>query len=115
MAAEAKGIASFENFAALDIRVGTVLDVQPFPRARNPSYKVLLDLGPLGTRWSSAQITNYAADELIGTQLCCIVNFEPRNVAGFLSEVLILGAAGEGRDVIVVSPRSRVENGARLY
>ena len=110
-----KDTADFDSFAALEIRVGTVVEVQDFPRARNPSYKIAVDLGPLGVRWSSAQVTNYAPAELIGTQVCCIVNFAPRNIAGFRSEVLILGAPGEGGAVIAVSPRSPVENGAALF
>lgn len=115
MTTEAKDTADFENFAALDIRVGTVVEVQDFPRARNPSYKVAVDLGPLGVRWSSAQVTNYAPQDLLGTQVCCVVNFAPRNIAGFRSEVLILGAPGDGRDVIVVTPRSVVQNGSALF
>lgn len=116
----AKDTTDFDTFAALDIRVGTVVEVLEFPRARNPSYKVAVDLGPLGVRWSSAQITHYAPDALVGTQVCCVVNFAPRNIAGFRSEVLILGAPGEpGEDgrapVIVVSPRSPVDNGAALF
>lgn len=120
MIPEAKPAAEFDNFAALDIRVGTVREVQEFPRARNPSYKIAVDLGPLGVRWSSAQVTNYTPEELLGTQVCCIVNFAPRNIAGFKSEVLILGAPGEPLEsghtgVIVVSPRSRVEDGSALF
>ncbi|MEE4454908.1 tRNA-binding protein [Novosphingobium resinovorum] len=115
MMAQAKDITDFDTFAALDIRVGTVVEVQEFPRARNPSYKVAVDLGALGVRWSSAQVTNYTPEDLLGTQVCCVVNFAPRNIAGFRSEVLILGAPGEGCKVIVVTPRSTVENGAALF
>lgn len=111
-----KDIADFTSFAALDIRIGTIVEVEEFPRARNPSYKIAVDLGSLGVRWSSAQITNYAPAELIGTQVCCIVNFVARNIAGFRSEVLILGAPGDAASaVILVSPRSSVENGAALF
>lgn len=117
---EAKPAADYDNFAALDIRVGTVREVEPFPRARNPSYKIAVDLGPLGLRWSSAQVTNYAPEELIGTQVCCIVNFAPRNIAGFKSEILILGAAGAPMEsgynaVIAISPRSPVADGSPLF
>jgi len=117
---EAKPAADYENFAALDIRVGTVVEVLDFPRARNPSYKVAVDLGDLGVRWSSAQVTNYSPEELVGTQVCCIVNFAPRNIAGFKSEILILGAPGAAMEsghgaVIVVSPRSAVANGSVLF
>ncbi|QVM84890.1 tRNA-binding protein [Novosphingobium decolorationis] len=120
MTPEAKPAAEYAHFDALDIRVGTIAQVLPFPRARNPSYKIEVDLGPLGLRWSSAQVTNYSPEELLGSQVCCIVNFGARNIAGFTSEVLILGAPGEAMEsghtgVIVVSPRSRVEDGSALF
>lgn len=106
---------TYDQFAAVELRVARVLDVQPFPKARNPSWKVLLDLGPLGEKWSSAQITNYAANELTGTLVVCVCNFPPRNIAGFLSEVLILGAADSNGNVILLSPRSTVAPGERVY
>lgn len=109
-----KAQVSYEDFERLDIRVGTVLSVKPFPRARNPSYKVEIDLGAIGIRWSSAQITAYSAEELVGTQVCCVVNMPPRNIAGFQSQVLILGAAGDTGAIVLVSPRSRVPDGERL-
>ena len=106
---------TYDQFAAVEMRIARVLEVQPFPKARNPSWKVRLDLGPLGERWSSAQITNYGADELIGTLVVCVCNFPPRNIAGFMSEVLILGAADPDRKVILLSPRSAVAPGERVY
>jgi tRNA-binding protein len=109
-----KDQAQFEDFARLDLRVGTVVAVEAFPRARNPSYKVQVDFGAIGTRWSSAQITTYLAEELVGTQVCCVVNFAQRNIAGFLSEILILGAPDEEGRIILASPRSIVPNGAEL-
>ncbi|MCW8084063.1 tRNA-binding protein [Sabulicella glaciei] len=111
----AKPEATYDDFAKLDIRVGRIVAVEPFPRARNPSYKVHVDLGPLGTRWSSAQITNYDAAELVGTSVVCVCNFAPRNIAGFRSEVLILGAPDEQGRVILLSPRSDVPLGAAVY
>jgi len=106
---------TYDQFSAVDLRVGRVLEVQPFPKARNPSWKVRVDLGPLGEKWSSAQITNYSAEQLIGTLVVCVCNFAPRNIAGFMSEVLILGAADADGKVILLSPRSSVATGERVY
>ena len=112
---ERKAEITYDQFSAVELRVGRVLEVQPFPKARNPSWKVRVDLGPLGEKWSSAQITNYTADELVGTQVVCVCNFAPRNIAGFQSEVLILGAADANGKVIVLSPRSGVAAGEQVY
>lgn len=112
---------TYDDFAKVDLRVGRVLEVLPFPKARNPSWKVRLDLGELGEKWSSAQITNYAADALVGTLVVCVCNFAPRNIAGFLSEVLILGAPDPDGKVILLSPRGDssgndiVLPGAKVY
>lgn len=106
---------TYDQFAAIDLRIGRVREVQPFPKARKPSWKVRVDLGPLGDKWSSAQITNYTADELIGTPVVCVCNFAPRNIAGFMSEVLILGAADANGNVILLSPRSAVAPGEPVY
>ena len=112
---EIKPEISYDGFANVDIRVGRVVDVQPFPRARNPSYKVEIDFGPFGRRWSSAQITHYGKDELIGRLVVAVVNLAPRNIAGFKSDVLILGARdAEGR-VILLAPRSGVELGEAVF
>lgn len=110
-----------EHFFAVDIRAGRIVAVEPFPKARNPSWKVHVDLGSLGRKWSSAQITNYTAEELIGTMVVCVVNFPPRNIAGFQSEVLILGAPDKDNRVILLSPRKSadgadlVEPGSRIF
>ena len=106
---------TYDQFAAVEMRIGRVLEVQPFPKARNPSWKVRVDLGEFGEKWSSAQITNYRADELVGTLVVCVCNFAPRNIAGFMSEVLILGAADDKGSVILLSPRSAVAPGERVY
>ena len=112
---ERKPDITYDQFLAVDLRVGRVLEVQPFPKARNPSWKVKVDLGPLGEKWSSAQITNYSAEQLIGTLVVCVCNFLPRNIAGFMSEVLILGAADADGKVILLSPRSEVAVGESVY
>ena len=112
---ERKPDITYDQFSAVDLRIGRVLEVQPFPKARNPSWKVRVDLGPLGEKWSSAQITNYSAEHLIGALVVCVCNFAPRNVAGFMSEVLILGAADADDKVILLSPRSSVAPGERVY
>lgn len=113
---------TYDDFARIDLRIGRVMEVQPFPKARNPSWKVRVDLGPdLGEKWSSAQITNYTAEQLIGTQVVCVCNFPPRNIAGFLSEVLILGATDNDGKIILLSPRREgggngaVAPGAKVY
>jgi tRNA-binding protein len=112
---------SYDDFAKVDLRVGRILEVQPFPKARNPSWKVRVDLGALGEKWSSAQITNYTAEQLTGSLVVCVCNFPPRNIAGFMSEVLILGAPDHDGKVILLSPRKDdagrdiVAPGAKVY
>jgi tRNA-binding protein len=114
-------LASYDDFARLNLRVGRVVEVQPFPKARNPSWKVRVDLGELGEKWSSAQITNYTAEQLVGSLVVCVCNFAPRNIAGFMSEVLILGAPDADNRVILLSPRKNsagndvVAPGAKVY
>jgi|SRR4051812_12877938 tRNA-binding protein len=110
-----KPLATYDDFARLDLRIGEVVDVQPFPRARNPSYKVGVDVGAGRILWSSAQITNYAPEALIGTRVVCVCNLGPKNIAGFVSELLILGAKDADGKVIVLSPRSEVAVGAPVY
>ncbi|KQW21090.1 tRNA-binding protein [Afipia sp. Root123D2] len=111
---------TYDDFAKVDLRAGRVLEVLPFPKARNPSWKVRVDLGEMGEKWSSAQITNYTAEELMGSLVVCVCNFAPRNIAGFMSEVLILGAPDQDGKVIVLSPRSAhpgtvISPGAKVY
>jgi tRNA-binding protein len=104
-----------DDFARLDIRIGKVVEIQPFPRARNPSYKVGVDVGANRIMWSSAQITNYDPAELVGSLVVCVCNFAPKNIAGFTSELLILGADNAEGKVIVLSPRSEVAEGEPVY
>lgn len=107
--------ASYDDFARLDIRIGKVVEVQPFPRARNPSYKVGVDVGAERIMWSSAQITNYAAEALVGSLVVCVCNFAPKNIAGFTSELLILGAEDASGAVILLGPRSEVATGESIF
>ena len=109
--------ATIEDFDRLDIRVGTIIDAQPLPEARKPAFKLRIDFGgDIGVKTSSAQVTvHYAADQLIGRQVCCVVNFPPRRIAGFASEVLTLGMPDENGDVVLVRPDLTVPNGGRLF
>ncbi len=108
---------TYADFERIDIRVGTVVDVQPFPQARKPAYKLWIDFGaPIGVKRSSAQITrHYAIDALMGRQVCAVVNFPPRQIGPFLSEVLTLGLPdGEG-GVVLARPDLDVPNGGKLF
>lgn len=105
------------DFDRLDIRAGTITDAQPFPGARKPAYKLWIDFGPgIGVKCSSAQITvHYTADQLIGRQVCAVVNFPPRNIGGFMSEVLTLGMPDTDGSVVLVRPDFAVPNGGKLF
>ncbi len=107
---------SFDDFLRVDVRVGTVTDAQPYPEARKPAIKLWIDFGPeIGSRKSSAQITeHYRPEELIGRQVAAVVNFPPRQIGKFMSEVLVLGFAdAEGR-IVLIGPDHPVPNGARM-
>lgn len=116
-AASVNDINTLDAFAAVDIRTGTILAAEPFPQARKPAYKLTVDFGnEIGRKRSSAQITvHYTAEELIGKQVLAVVNFPPRNIAGFSSEVLVLGVPDANNDVVLVRPDERVADGMRLY
>ena len=108
---------SFDDFRKVDIRAGEIIAVDEFPRARNPSYKITVDFGPeLGVRTTSAQAkTGYERDELLGRYVVAVVNFPPKNIAGFLSEMLILGVdAGDG-SLSLLHPGRGTTKGARVY
>lgn len=110
-------MATIEDFDQLDIRVGTVVDAQPFPEARKPAFKLSIDLGrELGIKRSSAQITtHYKLDQLIGRQVLCVVNFPPRRIGPFDSEVLTLGVPDDDGAVILLRPDFKVANGGRMF
>jgi tRNA-binding protein len=101
----------------VDVRIGRVLEARPFPRARKPAYQLRLDLGPeIGERWSSAQLTQrYAAEDLVGRLVLAVVNFPPRQIANFFSEVLVLGVPDEAGNVVLVAPDAEVPLGGRLF
>lgn len=107
---------SFDDFLRIDIRAGTVVRCERFPEARVPAYKLWIDLGPeLGVKRSSARITElYSTEELLGRQVAAVVNFPPRQVGPFMSEVLTLGFYVEGDRVVLVHPERGVPDGARL-
>ena len=108
---------SYPDFEKLDIRVGTIIDAQPFPEARSPALKLTIDFGAeVGVKRSSAQITvHYRPDQLIGRQVCAVVNFPPRQIGPFISEVLTLGLPDEDGAVVLVRPEFKVPNGGRLF
>ena len=108
---------SFDDFQRVDIRVGRVIDVQPFPNARRPAYRLEIDFGPeLGRKRSSAQLTQrYAPEELKDRLVLAVVNFPPRQIANFFSEVLVLGVPDEDGNVILIQPQAEVPLGGRLY
>jgi len=115
--ADAKPEITFADFQKVDIRVGTIVDVQDFPEARQPAYKVRVDFGPeLGVKKTSAQITrHYTKADLLGRQVAAIVNFPPKQIGKFLSEILILGFPDAKGDVVLVTPERPVPNGGALY
>lgn len=109
-------MATAEEFFAIDMRVGTVLEAEPFPEARKPSIKLLIDFGAdVGTRRSSAQLTvHYTPEQLVGRQIVAAVNLGPRRIAGFTSEVLVLGAMPTQTEVVLLSLHQPVANGTRI-
>ncbi len=108
---------AYGDFERVDIRVGTITDAQPFPEARKPAYKLVIDFGAeIGVKRSSAQLTvHYRADQLIGRQVCAVVNFPPRQIGPFMSEVLTLGMPDEEGAVVLIKPDFKVPNGGKLF
>lgn len=108
---------SFDQFLAVDIRVGTIVAAEPFPEARKPAFRLTIDFGPaIGVKRSSAQITeNYTLEQLIGMQVAAVVNFPPRQIGPMMSEVLTLGFPDAAGNVMLFSPTSPVPDGGRLF
>lgn len=108
---------TFDDFLRIDIRVGTIVSAEVFPEARKPAYRLRIDFGPvIGVRQSSAQITtHYLAEQLVGRQIAAVVNFPPRQIGKFMSEVLTLGFPDAQGDVVLFAPDHAIPDGARLF
>ncbi len=105
----------FDHFMEVDMRIGRVTAVEEFPQARKPAWKLTIDFGPeIGVKRSSAQITHYGREELEGTLVTAVVNFPPRQIGPFMSEVLVLGALDDERGVVLLRPDRGAEPGARI-
>ena len=103
------------DFEKVDIRVGTILEVNEFPKAKRPAWQLTVDFGPLGIKKSSAQITDlYIREDLVGRQVLAVVNFPPKQIANFFSECLVLGVYTDKKEVVLIQPDRRVENGWKL-
>ncbi len=106
---------SWEDFEKVDIRTGTILEVNDFPGARKPSYQLSIDFGEMGIKRSSAQITAlYTKEKLVGKQVIAVVNFPVKQIANFFSECLVLGVYNENNDVVLLQPSLAVKNGSRI-
>ena len=103
--------ATCEEFERLELAIGVVTEVEDFPEARKPAWRLTIDFGSRGVRRSSAQITHYAREDLLGRQVVCVLGFEPKRIAGFPSEVLVLGGMSEEHGVVLLRPDREVEPG----
>ncbi|MBC8239537.1 MAG: tRNA-binding protein [Alphaproteobacteria bacterium] len=108
---------SFDDFLKVDIRVGTIIRAEPYPEARNPSYKLYVDFGPeIGERKTSAQLTvHYTIEDLIGRQVAAVINFPDKQIGKFMSEILVLGFPDDQGAVVLIEPNRQVANGGRLF
>ncbi len=108
---------SYDDFVKVDIRVGTVISAEAFPEARKPALKLMIDFGPeMGIKKTSAQITHlYANENLLGRQVLAVVNFPPKQIGSFMSEVLVLGLSNAANEIVLVSPEQPVPNGHKLH
>ncbi|MBL7759579.1 MAG: tRNA-binding protein [Sediminibacterium sp.] len=106
---------SWADFEKIDMRIGTILEANPFPKAKKPAYQLLIDFGPLGRKQSSAQITtHYSPEELVGKQVIAVVNFSPKQIANFISECLVMGVYDAAGAVVLLQPDKKVENGDKI-
>ena len=106
---------SWEDFKKVNIQTGTIVEINDFPKARKPAYKLKIDFGESGIKQSSAQITkHYTKEQLIGQQVIAVVNFPPKQIAGFFSECLVLGVYHENNNVILLQPARKVANGQKI-
>lgn len=107
---------SWADFEKIEIRVGTIIEAKEFPRAKKPAYQLTIDFGAeVGIKHSSAQITKfYSTENLQGQQVVAVVNFPPKNIAGFISQCLVLGVYDENKDVVLLAPKSPVSNGLKI-
>ncbi|MEW7291954.1 tRNA-binding protein [Aquimarina sp. 2304DJ70-9] len=106
---------SWQDFEKVEMRIGTIISAEVFKEARNPAYKITIDFGALGKRKTSAQITKlYTCEEIIGKQVAAVVNFPPKQIANFMSECLVLGGLGDDKEVILLQPERKVENGTKI-
>jgi tRNA-binding protein len=106
---------TWEDFEKVEMRVGTIVAVADFPKAKNPAYQLTIDFGEIGTKKSSAQITKlYTQEELVGKQIIAVVNFPPKQIANFFSECLVLGVVGANKEITLLQPERTVENGLRI-
>ncbi|MBS3128468.1 tRNA-binding protein [Candidatus Woesearchaeota archaeon] len=107
---------AWQDFEKVDMHIGTIIEVDDFPEAKNPAYKVTVDFGKeIGKKKSSAQITKlYKKEDLLGKQVICVVNFPPKQIANFFSECLIMGVVGKEKEITLLQPERKVENGLRI-
>jgi tRNA-binding protein len=109
-----RGTINFDDFTKVDLRIGTIIEVHDFEKARNPSYQLTIDFGDLGIKKSSAQITTlYTKEDLIGRQIVATINFPKKQIANFMSECLVMGAV-DGKNVILLRPEQQVKNGSTV-
>ncbi|CAN5455868.1 tRNA-binding protein [soil metagenome] len=112
---EIKKMISWNDFEKIEIRTGTITDVQDFPKAKKPAYQLIIDFGPLGIKHSSAQITHhYSKEALLNKQIVAVVNFPPKQIATFFSECLVLGVYDENNNVVLLQPDKTVGNGQQI-
>ena len=106
---------TWNAFTQVEMRVGTIISAEEFKDARQPSYKLMIDFGEFGNKKTSAQITTlYKTEELIGQQVIAVINFPPKQIATMMSECLVLGAVGENKEVTLLQPERKIENGTRI-